>query len=113
MIVETTVGAEKPPSARTVSLPAQELVGGPTVDVSKGKSRSPSGGDSNAVSPFNHQISICGAVVTAPDEMHHSVAAAAGMCTLLSLLRTEATLKRPGGPDEEQGLTSLKGKASL
>ena len=33
MTVETTVGAEKPPSARTVCLLAQELVGGPTVDV--------------------------------------------------------------------------------
>ena len=65
------------------------------------------------MSPFNHQIGICGAVVTVPDEMHHYVAAAAAICTLLSLLRTEATLKRPGGPREEQGLTSLKGKASL
>ena len=40
MIVETTVGAEKPPSARTVSLPAQELVGGPTVDVHLARSAS-------------------------------------------------------------------------
>ena len=40
MIVETTVGAEKPPSARTDSLPAQELMGGPTVDVSLARSAS-------------------------------------------------------------------------
>ena len=65
------------------------------------------------MSPFYHQVGICGADVTTPDEMHHSVAAAAAMCTLLSLLCIEATLKRPGGPREEQELTSLKGKASL
>ena len=64
------------------------------------------------MSPFNQQVGIYGADVTALDEMHHSVAAAAVMCTLLSLLCIEATLKRPGGPREEQGLTSLKGKAS-
>ena len=34
MIVETTVGAEKPLPKRTASLLLQELVGGPTVDVS-------------------------------------------------------------------------------
>ena len=33
MIVETTVGAEKPSSTETVSLLLQELVGGPTVNV--------------------------------------------------------------------------------
>ena len=40
MIVETTVGAEKPPSARTVSLLTQELMGGPTVDVPLARSAS-------------------------------------------------------------------------
>ena len=40
MIVETTVGAEKQPSVRTVSLLAQELVGGPTVDVHLARSAS-------------------------------------------------------------------------
>ena len=34
MIVETTMGAEKPPHKRTASLFLQEPVGGPTVDVS-------------------------------------------------------------------------------
>ena len=33
MIVETKVGAEKPPPKRMASLLLQELVGGPTVDV--------------------------------------------------------------------------------
>ena len=37
---------------------------------------------------------------------------AVAMCALLSLLHTEATLKRPGGPREELGLTSLRRKAS-
>ena len=50
--------------------------------------------------------------VTAPGEAHHYVTTAAAMCALLPLLYTEATLKRPGGPREEQGLTSLKRKAS-
>ena len=40
MIVETTVGAEKPPPTRTASLLPQELVGGPTVDVSLARSAS-------------------------------------------------------------------------
>ena len=40
MIVEPTVGAGKPPTARTVSLPAQEIVEGPTVDVSSARSAS-------------------------------------------------------------------------
>ena len=65
------------------------------------------------MSPFNHQEGICGVDVTAPGEMHHSVATAMAMCALLALLCAEATLKRPGGPREEQGLTSLKRKASL
>ena len=65
------------------------------------------------MSPFNHQVGICGADVTAPDEMHHSAAAGAAMCILLSLLRIKATLRRPGGPREERELTSLKGMASL
>ena len=33
MIVETKVGAEKPPPKRTASLLLQELMGGPSVDV--------------------------------------------------------------------------------
>ena len=65
------------------------------------------------MSPFNHQDGICGADVTAPGELHHSVATAVAMCTLPTLRRTEATLARPGGPREEQELTSLTGKASL
>ena len=64
------------------------------------------------MSPFNHQVGICGTDVTVPDEMHHSVAAGAAMCILLALLHIEATLERPGGPQEETVLTSLKGKAS-
>ena len=40
MIVETTVGAEKPPPKRAASLLLQELVGGPTVDVSLARSAS-------------------------------------------------------------------------
>ena len=40
MAVETTVGAGKPPTARTDSLPAQEIVEGPTVDVSSARSAS-------------------------------------------------------------------------
>ena len=40
MIVETTVGAEKPPPKRTASLLLQELVGGPTVDASLERSAS-------------------------------------------------------------------------
>ena len=40
MVVETTVGAEKPPSTGTVSLLLQELVGGPTVDVPLARSAS-------------------------------------------------------------------------
>ena len=54
----------------------------------------------------------CGADVTAPGETHHHVAAAAAMCALLPSLYTEATLKRPGGPHEELGLTSLRRKVS-
>ena len=65
------------------------------------------------MSPFNHQLGICGVDVTAPDEMHHSAATVAAMCILLSLLCIEATLRRPGGPHEERVLTSLKGKPSL
>ena len=33
MIVEKTVGVEKPPPKRTASLLLQELVGGPTINV--------------------------------------------------------------------------------
>ena len=40
MIVETMVGADMPPSTGTASLLLQELVGGPTVDVSLARSAS-------------------------------------------------------------------------
>ena len=40
MILETTVGAEKPPPKRTASLLLQELVEGPTVDVPLARSAS-------------------------------------------------------------------------
>ena len=40
MIVETTVGVEKPPPTGTASLLPQELVGGPTVDVPLARSAS-------------------------------------------------------------------------
>ena len=40
MIVETTVGVEKPPPKWTASLLLQELVGGPTIDVSLERSAS-------------------------------------------------------------------------
>ena len=40
MTVETTVGAEKPPSARTVSLLVQAHVGDPTIDVHLARSAS-------------------------------------------------------------------------
>ena len=40
MAVETTVGAGKPPTARTDRLPAQAIVEGPTVDVSSARSAS-------------------------------------------------------------------------
>ena len=69
------------------------------------KSRSPQGGDNNAVPPFNHQEGVCGADVIAPDEVHHTMPTAVAMCALRTLLRTEAALKRPGGPREELGLT--------
>ena len=64
------------------------------------------------MSPFNHQIGIRGAVVTAPDEMHHFAATVVTMCILLGLCCIEATLERPGGPQEELVLTSFKGEAS-
>ena len=64
------------------------------------------------MSPFNHQLGICGADVTAPDETHHSAATVVTMCILLGLRCTEATLERPGGPQEELVLTSFKGEAS-
>ena len=41
------------------------------------------------------------------------VATVVAMCVPLRLRCIEATLKRPGGPREEQGLTSLNRKASL
>ena len=63
------------------------------------------------MSPFNHQLGICGADVTVPDETHHAAATAVAMCILLALRCIEATLKRPGGPQEEILLTSFKGKA--
>ena len=74
----------------------------------RGKSRSPQGRDNNAVPSFNHQEGVCGTDVTASGETHHHVAAAAAMCALPPSLCTEATLKRPGGPREGPGLTSLR-----
>ena len=64
------------------------------------------------MSPFNHQLGSYGVDVTAPDETHHSAANAVAMCILLGLRCIEATLKKPGGPQEELVLTSFKGKAS-
>ena len=64
------------------------------------------------MSPFNHQLGICGADVSVPDETHHSVATVVAMCIPLVLRCIEATFKRPGGPEEELVLTSFKGKAS-
>ena len=93
MIVETKVGAEKPPPKRTASLLLQELVGGPTVDVHLERSASLSSitkeeslivrivGKTRCV-PFNHQMGNCGADVTVPGEAHHTAASAEAMCVL-------------------------------
>ena len=62
---------------------------------------------------FNHQIGDCGADVIAPAVARHTADSAEAMCALQRLCCSEATLERPGGPREEQGLTSLKGKAFL
>ena len=64
------------------------------------------------MSPFNHQVGTCGADVTAPDETHHLCGHRGGKCVPPGLRCIEATLKRPGGPQEELVLTSFKGKAS-
>ena len=124
MIVETTGGAEKPPSARSDSLPAQEIVGGPAVDVFSARSTSfpfctkeeslvvRRAGTTTLCPPLI--IKLASAAWTSPRLTRRitSVATVVTMCVLLGLRCSKATLERPEGPQEETVLTSLKGKAS-
>ena len=108
MVVETTVGAEKPPPKRTARLLLQELVGGPTIDVPLERSARLSsitkeeslvvryiGADAQC--SFNHRMGNCGVDVIAPAEARHTAASAEAMCALQRLRCSGATLERPEG----------------
>ena len=110
MAVETKLGVEKPPPKRTASC-SYGSSWGPPGDVSLERSTRLSSITQKeslvvrftvaaVLRSFNHQIGNCGVHVTAPTEARHTAAAAEGMCALQRLLCSEATLERPGGPQE-------------